>query len=431
MRSRLEKVALIVLLSVLLVSGAGFPAAAQNGAALVRVGLAQGQAELCFDFSAGGYLFDLARETPEQLALPGEQVSVAALDGMIFLNNLPVGPGPIRIIPDAGLLRWNNRSYRGEFLITAGGGRLSLINRLPVEDYLRGVVPREVYPSWPLASLKAQAVAARTYAAASLGRHGAEGFDLCATTHCQAYGGVTVEHPNTDRAVAETAGQVLTYDGKTISAFFYDSSGGLTADPAKVWTVSLPYLKEVYDWDFNSPHAQWTRSFSWPELQAMAARSYPQLGTLVQIRPLEFGKDGRVLKLALKGTLGEQTLSGEQFRAQTGIPSANIKIAVVYGPEPAIALWWVHGAVFPEAIVRSPELPGFGAEVLNPPWDLPDPWEWLRDKEPQLLVIKGSGWGHGVGLSQWGAKGMAERGYNERQILEYFYPGATITPLDQ
>jgi stage II sporulation protein D len=431
MRSRIVKFRWIVLVAVLLVLGAGRSIVAQDGPALVRIGLAQAQAELCFDLSAGGYLLDLGQGTPAQLAPPGDQLVVSALDDGIFLNNLPIGPGPLVIVPDAGLLGWNNRSYRGEFLITASGGRLNLINRLPVEDYLRGVVPREVYPSWPLASLKAQAVAARTYTVASLGRHGAEGFDLCATTHCQAYGGATVEHPNTDRAVAETAGQILTYNGKAISAFFHDSSGGLTADPAKVWTVSLPYLKEVYDWDFNTPHAQWTRSFTWPELQAIAARSYPQLGTLIQLRPVEFGKDGRVLKLAVKGTLGEQTLSGEQFRYQTGIPSTNIKIAVVYGPEPAIALWWVHGAVFPEAIVRSPEIPGFGAEVLSPPWDLPDPWEWLRDKEPQLVVVKGSGWGHGVGLSQWGAKGMADRGYNERQILEYFYPGATITALGQ
>ncbi len=133
------------------------------------------------------------------------------------------------------------------------------------------------------------------------------------------------------------------------------------------------------------------------------------------------------MKLLLKGTLSETIINGEQFRYNTGIMSSNIQLALIYGPEPYVTLWWVHGTLYPEVLMANTEVPGLAADVLNPPWDNLEPWEWLRDKEPLKVVIKGSGLGHGVGLSQEGAKTMAEAGYNERRILEYFYPGAKVT----
>ncbi len=393
----------------------------------VRIGLVENQTEIRFEVTNGYQLLNLGCETPQPLAEPGDLVSITYSDETYFVNDIPVGAGPLALTADSNVLAYNNRTYRGDFLITVQNRKLTLINRLMMEEYLRGVVPREVSPSWEMASLKAQAIAARTYTIASLNRHGATNYDLCATTHCQVYGGATAEHPNTDRAVAETAGQIVTYNNKVISAFYFDSSGGYTSDVADVWGASIPYLKPVPDWDFKSPKAQWTKTFNWPEFQVIIAKSYPKIGALQQILPVAFGREGRVMKLLLKGAFGETTVNAEQFRYNTGLLSSNFQLAVIYGPEPCLTLWWAHRSVYPEVLTANTDVPGLAADVLNPPWDNPDPWEWLRDKEPVKVVIKGSGWGHGVGLSQEGAKTMAEAGYNERQILEYFYPGAKVT----
>jgi stage II sporulation protein D len=397
---------------------------------LVNVGLATNQTEIGLPLNGSETILDLSSSPAQTVFQPGDQETVTCSGDELFVNDIPVGTGPLLVISEANLLTWGSRSYRGMFLIMAQKGKLQLINRLELEEYLQGVVPREVSPSWAAAALKAQAIAARTYTYTSLKRHQDAGFDLCATDHCQVYGGATAEYPSTNKAVMETKGQVLTYKGKIIGAFYHSSSGGFTEDAANVWGESSQYLKPVIDWDQNSPYTCWTRTLSWPDLQGLTAGAYPRIGRLKQLLPTAFGKDGRILRLTLKGDLGEVSLSGNQFRGITGIPSSNMRFLMVYGPEPFITLDWINHQQFPEVLVPS-DIPGLTAEILNPPWDQPDPWAWLADKEPVKLVIRGAGWGHGVGLSQWGAKGMADFGYNEYQILAHYYPGSVITPIDK
>lgn len=398
---------------------------------LVNIGLATEQKELLLPLTEGQAVLDCSGSSPRAIGALGDQALLTVCGEMLFLNNIPISPGPLLIIPGLDPLTWNSRNYRGAFIISGKNGKINLINRLGLEDYLMGVVPREVLPEWPMASLKAQAIAARTYTVASLKKHGSANFDLCPTTHCQVYGGILVEHQKTNRAVSETAGQVITYKGKIISAFYHASSGGATEDAVDIWTTSTPYLRPVPDWDFKSPYFQWTKCLEWGDLQGMAARDYPQIGRLNQVFPVSFGKDGqRILKLKLKGDTGEVTISGEQFRYCTGIPSSKMQFGMVYGPEPFINLWWASNSSYPVALIANGEIPGLIAEVLNPPWNLPDPWSWLQDKEPVKVVIRGSGWGHGVGMSQWGSKGMADFGFDERQILGHFYPGTVISNLE-
>jgi stage II sporulation protein D len=397
---------------------------------LVDIGLATNQTEIMITFSGTETILDMGATPARTVFLSGDQEVISCAGDELFINDIPVGTGPLLVIPAGSLLTWGSRNYRGLFLITAQKGKLQLINRLGLEEYLQGVVPREVSPGWPAAALKAQAIAARTYTYTSLKRHQENGFDLCATDHCQVYGGASAEYPSTTKAVMETAGQVLAYKGKIIGAFYHSASGGYTEDAASVWNSSSPYLKPVMDWDQNSPYARWTRTLSWPELQGLTAGAYPRIGRLKQLLPTAFGKDGRILRLALKGDLGEVSLSGSQFRGLTGIPSSNMQFFLVYGPEPFITLSWVNRQLYPEVLAPS-DIPGIAAEILAPPWDEPDPWAWLADKEPLKLVIRGAGWGHGVGMSQWGAKGMADFGYNERQILAHYYPGTSIITIDK
>jgi stage II sporulation protein D len=222
---------------------------------------------------------------------------------------------------------------------------------------------------------------------------------------------------------------VVAYRGKVISALYHSSSGGSTSDSANVWNYNAPYLKTALDWDQNSPHNQWVKYLYWEELQGLTMRSYPSIGRLKLVLPQVYSQEGQLLKIALQGDLAEKTITGEQFRSLAGLPSSKVQIGVIYGPQPFINLWWSPNKSLPVAVMANNEIPGLIADVLTPPWDLPDPWSWLQDKEPVKIVLRGSGWGHGVGLSQWGAKGMAEVGYNERQILEHYYPGATITDI--
>lgn len=395
----------------------------------IKIGLATDQNQITLDLTDVLGILDLSYPEPETVPLPGDQIMLTASGNQVLINFIPVSSGPLLIIPGPSLLTWNSHCYRGDFMIIAKNNRLTLIDYLSLDDYLRGVVPKEVYADWPMAALKAQAIAARTYTIASLGRHSINGFDLCPTDHCQVYGGADGERLSTDLAVASTAGEVITFRGKVISALYHSSSGGYTVDAADVWNTSVPYLKPVMDWDQNSPYNKWTKYLNWEALQGLAIRSYPTLGRLKQVLPLSYSRDDTLTKITLKGDLGETTITGEQFRFLAGLPSSKFQIGVIYGPEPFINLWWMPNSPYPEAVMANNEVPGLIADVLEPSWDLPDPWSWLQDKEPLRIVLRGSGWGHGVGLSQWGAMGMAENGYNERQILEHYYPGTTITEI--
>jgi stage II sporulation protein D len=416
----------IILLSLTLMS---FNACAAPPS-LINRGLAWGQAFVKLILNVNDRIFDLSGPVPLAIATPVDSHAVFAIsDDQITLNGAPVGKGPVKIVPADAFLSWNDRTFRGDFLILWMRGKLTLVNQIAMEDYLRGVLPKEVPTKWPMAALKAQAIAARTYTIANLGKHNADGFDLCSNTHCHMYGGATGEDPATDTAVLETAGEILECNGKVINAMYHSSSGGYTEDPIYIWGVAESYLKPVPDWDQNSPHYQWVRSVEWPALQAAAARVYPQIGGLQRVAPATLGENGRVYRVGLKGDSGEITITGEQFRNLAGLPSSNMQLSVIYGPEPLITLWWLKNTTYPDAFVES-AITGSPVEEINPPWDTPDPWAWLQDKQPLRVIVKGNGWGHRVGLSQWGAKGMADAGFNEKQILEYYYHGVSIIKIE-
>ena len=133
------------------------------------------------------------------------------------------------------VLRWNGRPYRGNLRLVTDGTGFSAVNVVDVESYLRGVLKIEVNPAWPMEALKAQAVIARTYALRQTGRHGRNGFDLCATTHCQAYRGMSAEDPKTDRAIEETRGIVVSYGSQLAQTFYFADGAGWTADVSTVW----------------------------------------------------------------------------------------------------------------------------------------------------------------------------------------------------
>ncbi|HEX3045843.1 MAG TPA: SpoIID/LytB domain-containing protein, partial [Bacillota bacterium] len=197
----------ILILIVFLIMG--YPASPVKAADLrpIKVGLAVDQQAITLDVADIEAILDLTGSKAVNIPVPADQVVFTASNDTLELDYIPIGTGPFLIVPGANPLIWNNHRYRGGFLISARNSLISLIDFVSMDDYLRGVIPREVMASWPSAALKAQAIAARTYTIASLGRHDKNKFDLCPTDHCQVYGGIDAEKASTDIAVESTAGK--------------------------------------------------------------------------------------------------------------------------------------------------------------------------------------------------------------------------------
>lgn len=316
--------------------------------------------------------------------------------------------------------------YRGSVRMLRRGGDVVVINVVSLEEYLWGVLPREMPSNWHREALKAQAVAARTYAVANRGRFEADGYDLTADTRSQVYGGILAEKSATTAAVNETAGLVLRFQGKIISAFYSASNGGYTADPAEVWGGSLGYLRAQPDpYDAGvSPHMNWEVTLSGADLQ----RIVPDGATILDVAVAERGPSGRVVRLDIITDRGVISHRRDTVRSVLGSKSSLLDVAVLRIGAVQV---WVLGAGGKTRggnlaavgssgkagiLTGSVAAQGAGGTAVLGGGDL-------------AVTVRGSGWGHGVGLSQWGAKGRADAGQDFRQILAFYYPGAELTPV--
>ncbi len=235
-------------------------------------------------------------------------------------------PGPLAFLPGKGaLLQLDGKDYRGEIRLSVLSGALQVIDVLGLDAYLLGVVPGEVPKEWPTAALQAQAVAARSYALASLVK--SRPFDLYSDTRSQVYYGVSAEAPTTTAAVKATRGEILSYASKVATTFYYSSSGGRTASSKDVFGVVTPYLQARDDpWDTLSPHHRWTpRTFTAATLGQAFRLSAPVID--VQVAPTE---SGRPLSVTLiKKTGASVLLRAADVRAQLGLRSTAFKLGVL------------------------------------------------------------------------------------------------------
>ena len=284
-------------------------------------------------------------------------------------------------IPLTGLqITINGKKYFGGARINKTGGALTVINLVPAEEYLRGVVPNEMPISFEPEALKAQAVAARTFMLKNRGRHSAEGYDLCATNHCQFYGGVE-DVASTDSAISETWGLVVVLKDALVDANFHTDSGGMTENVADVWGTSAPHLAAVKELE--------TKTQPWKvELPAkdFAARISSSLGDLNEIKlsALEIGK-------------------AEYDRSKSG----RVKFAVIVGSAKTIQI---------------------SGNDLRTKFSLPST---LFDMKLQngTVTFEGYGRGHGVGMSQYGAQSYAKAGWDYKKILAHYYTGTDLKKL--
>lgn len=290
----------------------------------------------------------------------------------------PSEPGRTGLVFAAG--HW----YRGALEIRARGRALTVVNEVGLEPYLYGVVPAEMSPRWPLEALKAQAVAARTYALAKLGQFQSRGFDLRPNTENQVYSGASVETVASNAAVDGTHGQVLTHGGRVIAAYFHSCSGGFTDSGAAIWGEPRPYLQPVPDYDQASPRYSWQKQISRAGLREGLARQGVQVGDPVRVDVLERSYSGRVLKVRVTGTSGHRDVSGGAIRTAAGLYSTLYSVA----PD----------SFDPRGI-------------------------------PSRFLFAGRGHGHGLGMSQWGARTLASNGYTHLQILAHYYPSAQLSSI--
>lgn len=344
-------------------------AAGQAGLANVRVLLAvEPQVSVTAAGPHSGSV-DGARRFASPMALSWP---VALGDGELLVDGSAIGR-TLTIKMDSGVIEYAGRRYRGALRLSAVPGGIEVVNVLDVESYLRGVVPSEMAAVWPLEALKAQAVAARSYTLTSLDPEAR--YDLCATDECQVYRGVAAEHTRTDAAIAATAGVVVTYGGATARTYYHADSGGIVASSAEVWGSWSPYLLARTDAQANSPHRAWQVRLDGSTVGSSLAAAGYDVGTVTALRVLSLSESGRVHELEVVGSRGATVLAGALLTQQArgwGLKSMTFR---------------VQGG----------------------------------------LTVSGDGWGHGVGMSQYGARALATAGYDFGQILAFYYPNTGLT----
>ena len=365
----------------------------------IRVGLSEGQASAILTADDAYVVRDVL--TGQGLdKFKGNTMTTITVQGrQLVINGKAISAKSVRFsIADPRTMRYLSvagKKYHGNIVLTlAKDGTITVINEVKLDDYIGGVISEEMSPGWPMEALKAQAVAARTFAVYSLGLHNEDGYDVCATTHCQVYGGIASESPEGLRAVSSTRGEIRTYQGKPIYAAFHASSGGMTAGSEESGGIALPYLKPVRDPQDNAtPNRNWQVSTSAKELSSDLSAAGFRVGTLkaIELTPLKVGEgstdryaSGRLKEVRFIGTLQTVVVPGPKLRWIVGLPSTLADVRYGTGTKTA----------------RNGKI-----EISN---------------QNTEIVFFGSGRGHGIGLSQWGAKAMAAK-KKYRDILSHYY----------
>ncbi len=293
---------------------------------------------------------------------------------------------------------FKNRRYAGELRVSLNDNNLNIINYLKLEKYLKSVVGSEMPKEFPLAALQAQAIAARTYALGLLDKK--KLFDLHSTQDSQVYLGLESETRKINRAVRSTRSLALFYQDKLINAVFHSSSGGRTENSGQAWKYQLPYLRSVIDYDQNSPKYRWKNKFTSTELENL----FPDLGAINGIQIIEKSNTDRVIKIKLYGNISNKIISGKYLRKKLQLLSTKFDIYLKFKQTNKVNKFNDNYKL---------------GESFSPQTLPPIPKDYF-------LLVKGYGAGHGVGMSQWGAKYMAEKGSDFRKILKHYYKGIQI-----
>jgi stage II sporulation protein D len=310
----------------------------------------------------------------------GQLNPMSALAAQLNGNNISisdrVGAAELIIEPQSNGYVWiGDRWYRGKTRLIRQNDGITAINNVDLEQYLYSVVGAEAVSSWPIEALKAQAVAARSYALYKRNTESNGIYDVDTTIGTQVYKGLDSEYTTTHQAVDSTLGQIMTYNNQVILAAFHSSSGGYTENVEDIWTSPLPYLRGVVDYDQQSPVFEWQQVIPVDKIRSLVAG----VGKISGLQPEKMTPRGRVITMKVTGDRGTTTVSGQDLRKALDLRSTLFRVAT----------------------------------------------------DGDNLRIKGRGFGHGLGLSQWGAYYLAQQGVNYHQILAHYYQSANLIKLKQ
>ena len=353
-------------------------------APIVRVALVTDEPQASIGVS-GAFTACSLRTGAVLMNAPGLPVSPAqAGDGCIWLGGNSLAATEVKIIPERdGGVNVNGSYYRGQLVIRNRGGALTVLNLVDMERYLASVVGSEAIETWPEDALRAQAVVARTYALYKLKASSARAYDVTATTDDQVYLGTARETGKLRQVVKDTTGIAVLWKGQVFPTYFHSTCAGHTEEVSRALKYeSIPPLRGVpcnyctsskyYGW--------WTVNVDAEALSGLMRRKAKGVGTVTNIEPLEIGASGRALRVRVTGTGGTTVMNAYDFRKLVG-----------------------------------------ASQIRNTNFQVRNYGSYFQ--------ILGRGWGHGVGMCQFGAKGLAEKGYGFAAILRYYYPGADLAYL--
>lgn len=343
----------------------------------VLIGLLGGVQQVTLQFSAPCTMVDTLTKQEIQKVPAGSDLTInfSALESnSVEIRGDKVALKNLQVIV-------NGRTYFGGIKLLKKNSALTVINIAPVEEYLRGVLPNEMIQSWHIEALKAQAVAARTFVLKNRHKHKNDGYELCTTTHCQVYDGSRT-FMMTDLAISMTRGEVLFQGGRTVDAPFYADSGGMTESAANVWGgKDVAHLQAVAEEQKQTQ--AWTVKFSVKDFSSRMGSAFGNLQSF-NLTPLTIGKSaadrttsGRVKFLKIVGSKKIVEMKSDEVRRKFSLPSTLFDVKMENGE----------------------------------------------------VIFSGYGKGHGVGLSQYGAKFYAEKGWKYDKILKHYYKGVTLKKL--
>ena len=299
----------------------------------------------------------------------------------ILLGNVRCKSRAIYIQPtEQDVIVIDGRRFRGNIkFVEKDNSRLLVINYIDLEGYLKGILYHEVSHYWPMEALRAQAIISRTYALYQMQQNQLKDFDLTNDTYSQVYGGLTSERYRTNKAVESTRGRIITFKDKIFPAYFHATCAGHTEDASLLWNIDMAPLKGVVcNFCKDSPHFNWHYVLSFSEISDKLNSSGYKIKSITDIVSLGKDASGRVADLKIVSQDKETKVSAKDFRN-------------IIGPN----------------IIRSTN---FAVSIVK-----------------DDVIFEGVGWGHGVGLCQWGAYFMSKKGVPCEQILQYYYPGTKIS----
>ncbi|HDS09405.1 MAG TPA: SpoIID/LytB domain-containing protein [Firmicutes bacterium] len=352
----------------------------------IRVLLSHSTATQKITSNKGMIIYDLSgKKGVKVIPFREAAVSYSRRKIEVFVNGKTYREDGLILKPEkGGQLHFNKKYYRGTLMIipSVTPDKYYLINVIDLEEYLLGVVAEEIPHAWHIEALKAQAIAARTYAYEKMINNKPNAkYDVLATDMSQVYGGVNSERESTTNAVKETKGIIMTYRGKPIAAFFHSTCGGGTDDAAYVWGSNFPYLRKVScTYCKPSPHYEWNYIIDIDKLEDILDKNGYDIGYIKKISLVGKSDAGRIKDIEIAGSKKTVRISSNNFRIMVG--AKNLKST------------------------------RFSATLKS-----------------RKLYLSGNGFGHGIGMCQWGAKGMAEHGYKYNEILRHYYKNINLKKI--